>query len=844
MTGGFWMVGRMVRIGVVLLVALSWPAGPSRADAPRTVYTGDVILRLDDAAIDRLGLTVEPWAETAILDEEATALSLAIASGSTVTIEHHQGLPVLGAVDTRCLGGLSLAARGHWHDISDLRFVGVVGSTSDAKRPALATGDAELSTLECRIGSQDGPALLVLGAPDILLDEAAGTLVLVSDEVTLSPAWANRLGLPMAIRESIGSITIRLSYDTDVVPQAAAGTADAVGTVSGGVGPDIIVSGITGINYYGRESGIAAFAVGTTSCNPGDQQANWIASTNQHPVIAQNMYRLKDNRIEQIGMSWVKHGFASVNGSSCGFLCQNPQTSAALGVGCSDPYQAGLNGTQNSLGARFWINGFTGSFPFPSSRPPYTGTDLIPRRLQVHVEDLNPAVNLGARYFVEGQYVAADEALAGNGANSLSYRGFSFLPPESCPFNPNLGPDDFCPAVGSEGDTQREQAAIRAWQDNDPAVVETDAPVPGEGLMILATRATNANNGFWRYEYALQNVNSDRAARSFTVPLPDGVVVQNVGFHDVDYHSGEPFDLTDWTTEVVPGAVRWFAPTYAENPDANALRWGTMYNFRFEANIGPDATQVTIGLFKPGAPTEYQVRTSGPALGVVDCNDNGYPDACDIDCAALGCVEPCGGSNDCNGNDLPDECEPDCNANGIADECDMANCQPGDLACADCNQNMVPDECEADCDGDGIPDVCDAAEDCDGDGVEDCLDECPCVNDVNACVCPPLGCCYFDFDPTNCYDPNYPRSACISQGGTPECVEAPCRSGCVIGDVDLDGDLDLADAAAMADCYSGDVASVGFVSPGATCLLRFDFDDDGDVDRLDYKIFRESLTGP
>ena len=40
----------------------------------------------------------------------------------------------------------------------------------------------------------------------------------------------------------------------------------------------------------------ALFRMGTNSCNIGDQPLNWVDATNQHPVIAQNMYRLKTGR--------------------------------------------------------------------------------------------------------------------------------------------------------------------------------------------------------------------------------------------------------------------------------------------------------------------------------------------------------------------------------------------------------------------------------------------------------------------------------------------------------------------------------------------------------------------
>ncbi|MGH7133320.1 MAG: GC-type dockerin domain-anchored protein, partial [Phycisphaerales bacterium] len=39
--------------------------------------------------------------------------------------------------------------------------------------------------------------------------------------------------------------------------------------------------------------------------------------------------------------------------------------------------------------------------------------------------------------------------------------------------------------------------------------------------------------------------------------------------------------------------------TFAGNPNANALRWGTMYTFWFDANVAPMSGQGRITLFKP-----------------------------------------------------------------------------------------------------------------------------------------------------------------------------------------------------------------------------------------------------
>ena len=103
-------------------------------------------------------------------------------------------------------------------------------------------------------------------------------------------------------------------------------------------------------------------------------------------------------------------------------------------------------------------------------------------------------------------------------------------------------------------------------------------------------------------------------------------------------------------------------------------------------------------------------------LGEADCNNNGIPDPCDIDCGPVGgpCHVPgCGQSSDCQPNGIPDECDlangysQDCNENEIPDECDIA----GGFS-EDCNENGIPDECDIaagtseDCQPNGIPDEC------------------------------------------------------------------------------------------------------------------------------------------
>jgi hypothetical protein len=379
------------------------------------------------------------------------------------------------------------------------------------------------------------------------------------------------------------------------------------------IGPDLVLDDIYAVQKWGQVGDIVGYSIGTEICNLGDETADWIASSTRHPVIAQNIFRLKDDRMEQLGQSWLKHGFASVNGSACG-PCQNPGTSSKLGVGCSDPYGSGLNGDQDGsggvggLGPRSEVNAATGVFLWPYGDQGMSG-DAIYKRIQVHADDVTPALNPGARYFLEGQYVTEDEAAAGNGVNNPSYREVTV--------NANLEFSLAAPTVP-------ERDALLAWQDIDPSVDIVDAEVEAGSVVRLATKVTDLGDGKWQYEYAMHNINSDRSVQAFSVPVAAGVNITDIGFHDVDSHSGEPYDLTDWPGSATASAVSWTTANFAANPNANALRWGTTYNFRFQADAPPQAVAARAKLFKPGTPAFVNMVTQGPGAaggGGVPCAD-------------------------------------------------------------------------------------------------------------------------------------------------------------------------------------------------------------------------------
>jgi hypothetical protein len=270
-----------------------------------------------------------------------------------------------------------------------------------------------------------------------------------------------------------------------------------------------------------------------------------------------------------------------------------------------------LNGDQNSIGSRAWVNPFTGSFPSSANNHSGHSHDNVSHRIRTEVDDLNPALNSGATYFGEAAYISPHEytwcqshPAECNMFNNVSYRQFSV----------SGGPTFFnFSAVGS---TVRMQPAIMAWAATGPTVTQYQ-PVPGsDGIFFVGYKVTGPNNGVWHYEYAIYNENLDRSIQSFSVPVEANI--SNIGFHAPPQEPGwandgtfnnQGYSSTPWAVTQVNGCqlwlgscLMWNSETFAQNQNANAIRWGTLYNFRFDADRFPTLWYATIGFFKTGSP--------------------------------------------------------------------------------------------------------------------------------------------------------------------------------------------------------------------------------------------------
>jgi len=297
----------------------------------------------------------------------------------------------------------------------------------------------------------------------------------------------------------------------------------------------------------------------------------------------------------------------------------------------------------------------------------------------------------------------------------------------------------------------------------DPRIVSIDFRYPGGADTV------EVSSGSYRVDISdLRAVNGGRAggARA-TFPIC---------YLPGDANQDGEVNVFDWSLGIFPfgsldlGEVEFELDPFRRLADLDR-------DGRISASIGPSGLYIggefnaLIGALWENPP---QPVTCTPACNlpnqcsILDCNNNGQVDPCDIadeiseDCDGDLVPDEC--SDDCNSNSIWDACEvfagsaTDCNENDLLDECDIALGSSTDL-----NSNNLPDECE-DCNLNGIPDDMDIAEGTSTD-----------VNDNDI--------------PDDC------ERDC-NTNGVPDIIE------CFENDYDRDGDADLEDFAAYQRCVS------------------------------------------
>ncbi len=409
------------------------------------------------------------------------------------------------------------------------------------------------------------------------------------------------------------------SAQSRLVPAAASGPSDlapdwATALLDGGMATpqgqilDVEISGLSGLTQRGRigsyPTGTVGLAGATTSCNIGDIEVPWFRQMDpRHPFIAQNLYRVNSaGTLEQVGTSWLKHGFFAADASGCG-TCNGNLNDNHLNLGCQDTYGSGNNSDRTWLGPRYEVDPLSGvwdpcgsyfdiadgSQPDCRESPHTGGLSAIDHMLQVTDADLDVA---GSSYAFEAYYVILDED---NNLNNVSY------------LKVNVSHSGNTWNFGQNGSTVR-GLYVMNWGEYHHFV---NNRTNGDG--IIATRVVDLGGGNYRYEYAVYNHTLWQGVNSFSVAIAPGTTVSNLTFHAPTSY-GEPYGNETWTSSVGSDNVTWSVDDFNTNEFSNTLRYGTIYTYTFEANVAPAAGSAVLGLHKPGDVSSITMGCVTPGL--------------------------------------------------------------------------------------------------------------------------------------------------------------------------------------------------------------------------------------
>ena len=450
-------------------------------------------------------------------------------------------------------------------------------------------------------------------------------------------------------------------------------------------GADVTLCEVYGTYQDSRvnSEGKRGLSVGTTSWNVGSENLLWLQSPNElHPYITANLYRLKNDRFEQIGQMWCKHGFFALDDTQCvddrvngtgGCIATG---GSSLGIACTDTYSPGLNSNRGGLGPRFEINPWTGLYDDSTSMlnfggPSNSGTA---RHLTVWDEDLEVNYQGGqyisdTRFFIEAMYVTSDDTCVYNSGShkELLVTGF------------NGTTWSFAEATSRFTPPSQSFAIFSKWPGATITEIAEEMPVvrgeSPDGRAIVAAKVNDLGGGLYQYNYAVFNLDMARAIRQFKVPVPAGANVTDMSFQAVRHHdepyaykygsnlqlNGTAVDNDPWSMNVLDGEVVFSTGLdIIGGAAANPIRWGTMYNFSFTTDVAPVTGDFSVVPFRAGRNNEFFGQTIVPDMEVSmecvgDVDGNNAVDLADLNLVLANFGTGAGGDVTGDGNtDLAD----------------------------------------------------------------------------------------------------------------------------------------------------------------------------------------------
>lgn len=394
-----------------------------------------------------------------------------------------------------------------------------------------------------------------------------------------------------------------MSFAHAAAALASLASAAASQAPCGAPGVDLAVEFGSPLNQVAA-GGVDALAFAFQPVNLGDTPASWSTTSANHPVIGLGLARFRvvngASRMEQIGLSWVRH--VTIPALSTGTWCScAPSAGATLGPGCNDTLSAAGNTFPANLGPRHEVQPHTGAHVHPHT--PASGA-AFPGQLRFTPGDVT--TGNGERYVVEAHVAALDDAANAATLDNTTWRE---LAASGTPANADfalLGP------------SSRGATVLDAWRVFDPNVRILEWDSQADGRLQLAWCVTQTGPSSWHYEYALYNRDYTPGVGRFMLSVPPTAPPTNLGFHDVDYHGadgvgGVTQSGADWTTSIVAGVLAWASVPQFQDPNANALRWGTVYGFRFDCDRPPMPGFVLVEAFEPaGGPSIAMLEAERP----------------------------------------------------------------------------------------------------------------------------------------------------------------------------------------------------------------------------------------
>ena len=476
----------------------------------------------------------------------------------------------------------------------------VSGRISHLGGPTLAHGQsaASLVGFDLRVGaeprtfdvvSSTGETVLLGTLPHYQID-ATGALDVFNVDLAATPALASRLGIPHLAGTVVGTLTLRAKVASATLGVASAALTEgkdpavlaACDDFTGKV--DVALIGMTAVQQQGRVGDQIVITPSAVLKNVGTANVPWQAQfsgvfppfkTDQHPFLVWALFRDSGGFFEPIAYSDVKHAFLTINSNCAPGSCT---LGSVLGLGCEDVYGVGTNG--GHLAPRTEILPHAGTwahcdFPAPNTpshfdqvapfcSPDNNGSGEPTLTHRATATDLELSVS-GAKYYFTAWYVVRDDI---NIFNSMGWRkivptrnvannwSFAF----ATPFKQGSVLDAFVdPAL------QTTARSNSTFED------------PTAGTVQVAATATNLSNGRFRYVYALMNHDFDPKVGSFSIPIGDGVTLEDLRFSD-----GDTDTTNDWTMVADAGRATWTPPAASARLD-----WGTALTISFIANAAP-----------------------------------------------------------------------------------------------------------------------------------------------------------------------------------------------------------------------------------------------------------------